>query len=55
MIIEYKNGECTKTHDSVADRLADAYYYLAVAMVTGNRRRKKHWLKKIKELESIEQ
>ena len=52
MIIEYKNGECITTNDDVAHKIADAYYYLTIAMATGNTRRKKYWLKRIKELEA---
>ena len=50
MIIEYKGGETIITNGDIAHRLADAYYYLGIAMATGNRRRKKYWLKKIEEL-----
>ena len=52
MIVEYKNGKCITTNDDIAHRLADANYYLTIAMVTGNTQRKKYWLKKIKELEA---
>lgn len=50
MIIEHKGGETIVTNDDIANRLADAYYYLGIAMATGNRKRKKYWLKRIKEL-----
>ena len=52
MVIEYKDGETIVTHNSLADKIADANYYLAVAMATGNRRNKRKWLRKIKELEA---
>ena len=52
MITEYKNGVRITTNDDIAHRLEDANYYLTIAMVTGNTRRKKYWLKKIKELEN---
>ena len=50
MIIEHKGGETIVTNNDISNRLADAHYYLGVAMVTGNRRRKKYWLKRIEEL-----
>lgn len=50
MIIEHKSGETIVTNDDISHRLIDAYYYLGIAMVTGNRRRKKYWLKRIEEL-----
>lgn len=50
MIIEYKGGETIVTNDDISHRLADAHYYLGIAMATGNRRRKKYWLKRIAEL-----
>ena len=53
MTIEYKDGSTIVANNDIAHRLADAEYYLAVAMISGNRRRKKYWLKRIKELESI--
>jgi len=52
MIIEYKNGECTTINDDLAHKIDDTHYYLAVAMVSGNTRRKRYWLKRIKELEA---
>lgn len=50
MIIEHKSGETIITNDDISHRLADAYYYLGIAMATGNKRRKKYWLKRIEEL-----
>ncbi len=50
MIIEHKGGETIVTNGDIAHRLADAHYYLGIAMATGNRRRKKYWLKRIEEL-----
>ena len=50
MIIEYKDGEQIISHDTLADKIADANYYLAVAMATGNTRNKRKWLKRLKEL-----
>lgn len=52
MIVEQKNGERVISHNSIADKIADAYYYLGVAMASGNTRNKKKWLKRLKELES---
>ena len=50
MIIEHKSGETIVTNDDTSHRLADAHYYLGIAMATGNSRRKKYWLKRIEEL-----
>jgi len=50
MIIEYKNGEQIISHNTLADKMADANYYLGVAMATGNTRNKRKWLKRLKEL-----
>lgn len=50
MIIEHKGGKTIVTNDDISHGLADAHYYLGIAMATGNRRRKKYWLKRIKEL-----
>lgn len=50
MIIEYKNGSMTVTNNDIAHKIADAEYYLTVAMVNGNRKRKKHWLRVIEKL-----
>ena len=50
MIIEYKNGERIVTHNSLADQIADANYYLGCAMASGNTRNKRKWLKRLKEL-----
>lgn len=50
MIIESKNGSVTVTNNDIAHKIADAEYYLAIAMVNGNRRRKKHWLRVIEQL-----
>ena len=50
MIIEYKSRETIVTNDDIPHRLADAHYYLGIAMATGNKRRKKYWLKRIEEL-----
>jgi hypothetical protein len=50
MIIEYKDGEQIITHNSLADKIADAHYYLGVAMASGNMRNKRKWLKRLKEL-----
>ena len=50
MIIEHKGGETIVTNGDIAHRLADAHYYLGIAMATGNRRRKRYWLKRIEEL-----
>ena len=52
MITEYKGGETIFTNVDIPHRLADAYYYLGIAMAAGNRRRKRFWLKRIKELNS---
>ena len=50
MIVEYKNGQTVVTNNSIADRIADAQYYLGVAMASGNRRNKKKWSKELKRL-----
>lgn len=50
MIVEQKGGETIVTNGDIAHRLADAHYYLGIAMATGNRRRKRYWLKRIEEL-----
>lgn len=50
MIIEHKDGETIVMNNDISHRLADAHYYLGIAMATGNRRRKKYWLKRIEEL-----
>ena len=52
MIIEHKGGKTIVTNNDIAHKIADANYYLTIAMVTGNTRRKRYWLKKIKELEN---
>lgn len=52
MIIEYKNGECVTINNDIAHKIDDANYYLTVAMVNSNTRRKRYWLKRIKELEA---
>ena len=46
MIIEHKDGETIVMNNDISHRLADAHYYLGIAMATGNRRRKKYWLKR---------
>ncbi len=53
MIIEYKNGEQIISHNTLADKIADANYYLGVAMATGNTRNKRKWLKRLKELNAL--
>ena len=50
MITEYKNGNMTVTNNDIAHKIADAEYYLAIAMVNGNSKRKKHWLRVIEQL-----
>ena len=50
MIIEYNGEETIVTNDDISHRLADAHYYLGIAMATWNMRRKKYWLKRIEEL-----
>jgi len=50
MIIEHKGRETIVKNDDIPHRLADAHYYLGIAMATGNRRRKRYWLKRIEEL-----
>lgn len=54
MIIEYKNGERIVTNNSLADKIADAEYYLGVAMASGNTRNKRKWLKELKRLREIQ-
>ena len=53
MIIEYKNGERIVTHNSLADKIANAEYYIGVAMASGNSRNKKKWLKELKRLQEL--
>ena len=53
MIIEYKNGEQIISNNTLADRIADANYYLGVAKATGNTRNKRKWLKRLKELNAL--
>ena len=53
MIIEYKNGERIVSHNSLADKIADAEYYLGVAMASGNSRNKRKWLKELKRLQEL--
>ena len=55
MIIEHKDGETIVMNNDISHRLADAHYYLGIAMATGNRRRKKYWLKRIEELTAIKE
>ena len=38
---------------TLADKIADANYYLGVAMATGNTRNKRKWLKRLKELNAL--
>lgn len=54
MIIEYKNGERIVSHNSLADKIADAEYYLGVAMASHNLRNKKKWLRELKRLEALQ-
>ena len=54
MIIEYKNGERIVSNNSLADKIADAQYYLGVAMASGNSRNKKKWLREIKRLQALQ-
>lgn len=53
MIIEYKNGERIVTNNSLADKIADAEYYLGVALASGNTRNKKKWLRELKKLHAL--
>lgn len=53
MIIEYKNGEQIISQNTLADKIADANYYLGIAMATGNTRNKRKWLKRLKELNAL--
>lgn len=50
MITEYKNGSMTVTNNGIAHKIADAEYYFTIAMINGNRKRKKHWLRVIEQL-----
>lgn len=54
MIIEYKNGERIVTNNTLADKIADADYYLGIAMASGNTRNKKKWLREIKRLRALQ-
>lgn len=53
MVIEYKNGERIVSNNSLADKIADAEYYLGVAMASGNSRNKKKWLRELKKLKAL--
>lgn len=53
MIIEYKNGERIVTNNTIADKIADANYYLGIAMASGNTRNKRKWLKRLRELNEM--
>ena len=50
MIVEYRDNTTTVTNNDVEHKIADAEYYLAIAMINGNRKRKRYWLKKIEQL-----
>lgn len=54
MIIEYINGERKITNNSLADKIADAEYYLGVALASGNTRNKKKWLKELNRLHNLQ-
>lgn len=53
MVIEYKNGERIVSNNSLADKIADAEYYLGVAMASGNSRNKKKWLRELNRLKAL--
>lgn len=53
MIIDYKNGERIVTNNTIADKIADANYYLGIAMASGNTRNKRKWLKRLRELNEM--
>lgn len=55
MIIEYKNGKRIVSNNSLADKIADAEYYLGVAMVSHNSRNKKKWLRELKRLRVLQE
>ena len=55
MIIEYKNGERIVSNNSLADKIADAEYYLGVALASGNTRNKKKWLRELKKLRALQE
>ena len=55
MIIEYKNGERLVINNSLSDKIADANYYLAIAMASGNHRNKKKWLREINRLKKLQE
>jgi hypothetical protein len=50
MIIEYNGGQTTITNNDIAHKIADAEYYCAIAMINGNTKRKKYWLREIEKL-----
>ena len=50
MIIEHKGGITIVKNNDISHRFTDAFYYLGIAMATGNRKRKRYWLKRIEKL-----
>ena len=50
MIIKNNGGQITITNNDIAHKIADAEYYCAIAMINGNTKRKKYWLREIEKL-----
>ena len=53
MIIEMGKNGMVITNGDLAHRIADAEYYIGVALATGNTRNKRKWMKRKKELEEL--
>ena len=51
MIVEYSKDGVTVTHNSLADQIADAKYYLLCAKMYGSRSSVYKWKRKLRELQ----
>ena len=50
MIIEYSGNGVTITHNSLADQIANAEYYLTIAKIYGSKSSVAKWKRKLKKL-----
>ena len=50
MTIEHNGGQTTIANNDIAHKIVDAEYYCAIAMINGNTKRKKYWLREIEKL-----
>lgn len=50
MIIEYNGKQKTIINNDIAHKIADAEYYCTIAMINGNTKRRKYWLREIEKL-----